>query len=142
MSFTPNIPKEEMIAQHGITWGLPLFQEKPAAHVSKIPDWLWNGYSVKAEVYHKMKDKFAEDSLEYLNAIISLGGRATDHEVKEFFNDNEKWTLAIVSARRNYFKDHPFYIITSYPGQKKPGPKKVPNTIWFVDYTKLFNLLM
>lgn len=142
MSFQPNIHKEEMIAQHGITWNLPLFQNMPAVQHSSVPNWVWNGTSIKAEIFHKMKEKFAEDSLEYLNAIIALGGKATDHEVKEYFNDESKWPLAIVSARRNYFKNHPFYIITSYPGKTQLGPKGKPNTIWFVDFKQLFTLLM
>jgi len=140
MSYRHNTFKEEMINRNGITWGLPLFENKPSD--CKIPDWIWNGNSIKAEIYSKMKEKFAEDSLEYLNAIIALGGAATDHEVKDYFNDEEKWPLHIVSARRNYFKGHPFYIITSYPGKTKPGPKGKPNTIWYVDFKQLYRLLI
>lgn len=158
MPFRPNIAKEEMIQRLGITAGLPLFNQEPdnksslppacrQARLGKglrdgLPNWLWSGSGIKAEIYNKLKDKFAEDSLEYLNALINLGGRATDHEVKEYFNDNDKWPLHIVSARRNYFTKAPFYIITSFPGQEKQGPKGRPNTIWFINYKNLFTLTL
>ncbi len=158
MSYKRNIAKEEWIERCGITAGLPLFENAKSIEQSaeknqrnslpyaisdvKLPDWIWTGTSIKAEVFHLMKDKFAEDSLLYLRAIIQLGGRATDHEVKEFFNDPEKWTAAIVSARRNYFVGDPYYLVKSYPGYKKPGPKGIPNVIWCVDFAKLYQLII
>lgn len=153
MTWKRNIAKEEYLERCGITAGLPLFESAkdcsspsplPKGRIEegfKIPDWIWTGSGIKAEVYHKMKNKFAEDSLLYLRAIIQLGGRATDHEVKEFFNDVEKWPLHIVSARRNYFTGDPRYIITSYPNKTVIGPKGKPNTLWFVDFTQLYKLI-
>ena len=142
MSYKRNIVKEERINRYGQTVDLPLFNQEREVPKIQYPNWIWDGTSVKAEVYNKMKEKFAEDSLEYLNAVISLGGQATDHEVKEFFGDDDKWPLHIVSARRNYFLYEPFYIITSYPKQDKIGPKGKSNTIWFVNYKNLLTLLM
>jgi hypothetical protein len=139
-----------MIEEFGITTGCPLFDsakssmpaEKNPGVFIKHPDWLWNGNGIKAEVYNKLKGKFAEDSFEYLNALIMLGGRATDHQVKGYFNDDDKWGLHIVSARRNYFTKAPFYLIESFPGQKTMGPKGMPNIIWFVNYKNLYNLTL
>jgi hypothetical protein len=139
-----------MIEEFGVTTGCPLFDsakssmpavKNPGVFI-KHPDWLWNGNGIKAEIYNKLKDKFAEDSFEYLNALIILGGRATDHQVKNYFNDSEKWTLAIISARRNYFREEPFYLVQGFPDQKIIGPKGVPNTIWFLNYKNLFNLTL
>lgn len=156
MTWTANPTKEELIALHGQGYGTPLFdqigeqtavfkssgeKQNKTLPATKMPDWIWTGKSVKAEVYNKMKDKFAEDSLEYLNAIIMLGGKATDHDIKEAFNDVERWPLHIVSARRNYFCGEPFNIITSYPGKTVIGPKGRPNTIWYVNFTKLYQIL-
>jgi len=141
-----NLQKEEMIERLGITAGCPLFDQAEDNTVNnpgiiiQHPDWLWSGNSMKAEIYNKLKDKFAEDSFEYLNALITLGGRATDHQIKEYFNDVEKWPLHIVSARRNYFTKAPYYLIQSFPGQKFMGPKGIANTIWFINYKNLFNL--
>ncbi|MBI1936690.1 MAG: hypothetical protein HYS25_01055 [Ignavibacteriales bacterium] len=137
-----NEHKEERIRRLGITADLPLWNQEPSFPKVQQPDWLWSGTGIKAELYNKLKDKFAEDSFEYLNALIILGGKATDHEVKEHFNDNEKWALHIVSARRNYFTKEPFYLVTSYPGQEVIGPKGRQNTIWFLNYKNLFKLIM
>ena len=162
MTWTANPTKEDLIALHGQGYGTPLFdqigeqtavfkssgeKQNKTLPATKMPDWIWTGKSVKAEVYNKMKDKFAEDSLVYLNAIIKLGGKATDHEIKNFFDDADKWPLHIVSARRNYFMNKDFLqrygnpIIKSYPGYKKPGPKGSPNIIWCVDFTQLYSIL-
>ena len=131
-----NEHKAERIMKFGVTVDLPLFNQSESNH----PNWLWNGTGIKADVYNKMKNKFAEDSLLYLSALIALGGNATDHEVKEYFNDPEKWPLHIVSARRNYFIKNPFYLVQSFPGKEKLGPKGKPNTIWFINYQNLFKL--
>lgn len=150
MTWKRNILKEEYIERCGVTAGLPLFESAKDCHTEqsrsmtadvRLPDWIWTGSGIKAEVYHKMKNKFAEDSLIYLRALIQLGGKATDHEVKEFFNDAEKWPLHIVSARRNYFTGDPYYAIKSYPNKTVIGPKGKPNTIWFLDFTRLYKLI-
>lgn len=106
-----------------------------------MPDWIWTGSEIKASVYQSMKEQFAEDSFEYLKAIIKLGGSATDHDVKEFFNDVEKWPLHIVAARRNYFTGSPYYLIESFPGRNKIGPKGKPNTIWYVNFKNLYTII-
>ncbi len=150
MSWKRNISKEEYLERCGVTAGLPLFESAKDCHTEhsrsmtdnfRLPDWIWTGTGIKAEVYHKMKDKFAEDSLLYLRAIIQLGGKATDHEVKEFFNDPEKWPLHIVSARRNYFTGDPRHLIKSFPNKTVMGPLGKPNTIWYVDFTRLYQLI-
>jgi hypothetical protein len=157
MTWTKNTAKEEWIDRCGVTAGLPLFESaKSTEHSAKsnqvgaqlyapgerdLPDWIWTGSGIKAEVYYKMQNKFAEDSLLYLRSIIQLGGKATDHEVKSFFNDQEKWALHIVSARRNYFTGDPYYIIKAYPNKTVIGPRGKPNTIWYVDFTQLYKLI-
>lgn len=153
MPYKANIAKEEYLERCGVTAGLPLFESAKIPEVLplakgediggvRLPDWIWTGSGIKAEVYYKMQNKFAEDSLLYLRAIVQLGGKATDHEVKDFFNDADKWPLHIVSARRNYFTGDPRYIIKSYPGLKKMGPKGSPNVIWCVDFTQLYKLII
>jgi len=135
MAIVPNIYKEEYIGDHGQTAGLPLFDEKNVL----LPDWIWNGNDLKAEIYHKMKAKFQEDSFHYLRVlIIRFGGQATDHEVKEFFNDPDKWPLHIVSARRNYFKKSG--IILHY-AKKVQGPLGQPNYKWYVNFNQLYKIL-
>jgi hypothetical protein len=141
MPFRPNIAKEEMIQRLGITAGLPLFNQEKEIPKIQHPDWLWSGNGIKAEIYNKLKNKFAEDALEYLNALINLGGKATDHEVMDFLNDRDQWPLHTVSARRNYLLDAPFYIVQSFPGQEVMGPKGRPRTIWSINYKNLFTLL-
>lgn len=136
-----NADKEARIRSFGITVDLPLFNQEQFGSNIHHPDWLWSGNSIKAEIYNKMKDRFAEDALEYLNALIALGGKATDHEVKEYFSNDEKWPLHIISARRNYFTKAPYYLVQSYPGKTVLGPKGRPNTIWFLNYKNLLTLL-
>jgi hypothetical protein len=151
MTWKRNIAKEEYLERCGVTAGLPLFESAKSEVLPlakgedlggvRLPDWIWSGSGIKSEIYHKMQNKFAEDSLLYLRAIIQLGGCASDHQVKEFFNDVEKWPLHIVSARRNYFTGHPYYAIKSYPNKTVIGPKGKPNTLWFVDFTQLYKLI-
>ncbi len=137
MTWQPNTDKSEMIKKHGITWNLPLFDSAPAL---QLPDWIWSGSGVKAEVFEQLKNKFNQDAIEYLKAIVSLGGKATDHEVKEKIN-SERFPLHIVAARRNHWCGHPYYIIQSFPDQKKKGPHGVSNTIWFVNFQNLYKII-
>lgn len=141
-----NIDKLLRIERFGVTVDLPLFNQPEDVPKVQHPDWLWSGNSIKAETYNTLKEKFAADSFEYLNALLNLGGKATDHEVMDFFNNKDKWPLHIVSARRNYFVESPFYIVTSFPDQKVrvvlPKGKIVYRTIWFVNYKNIFSLLM
>jgi len=139
---TQNEAKVDRINRFGITADLPLFNQEKDVPPFQRPAWLFNGNDIKAEIYHKMKNEFAENALTYLNAVLNLGGKATDHQVKEFLDDPERWPLHIVSARRNDLTKEPFYIITSYPGQTVKGPKGKNNVIWFVNYKNLFNLLL
>ncbi len=158
MGWQKNKAKEGWIERCGVTVGLPLFESAKYAgkraeskvisesHLDKlsvisIPDWIWSGSGIKAEVYHKMKNKFAEDSLLYLIAILQLGGKATDHQVKDYFNDAGQWPLHIVSARRNYFCCGENPVITSYPGKTVIGPKGKPNTVWFVNFKNLHKII-
>jgi hypothetical protein len=140
-----NSEKEQRINEFGITVDLPLFNQPQDVPRIQHPDWLWSGSSIKAEVYNTLKEKFAVDSFEYLNALLKLGGRATDHEVMSYFNNPEKWPLHIISARRNYFVESPFYIVTSFPDQKirvqLSNGRIVYRTIWIVNYKNLFSLM-
>lgn len=151
MPWQPNTDKERLIRKHGVTYGLPLFETSPALSSSPqpspqrgegvgMPDWIWSGSGVKAEVFELLKNKFNQDAIEYLKAIVSIGGRATDHEVKEKIN-SDRFPLHIVAARRNHWVGHPYYIIESFPGQKKKGPHGVANTIWFVNFKNLFKII-
>lgn len=135
MSFEENISKKKLIAQFGQAAGTPLFD---SAGSWWLPDWIWNGNDVKAEIFYKMQEKFAADALTYLQALIKIGGSATDHEMKDHFNDVEKWPLHIVSARRNYFKKSG--IVECY-GKTKMGPKGKPNFIWHVNFRNLYKLI-
>lgn len=156
MTWQKNTAKEEWIERCGVAAGLPLFESaksqaqsaeprtlSPMRHAlsDSIPDWIWSGNGIKAEVYEKMQSKFALDSFDYLNAIILLGGKATDHQVKEYFNDAEQWPLHIVSARRNYFCNGDYPIISSYPGATIIGPKGKPNTVWYVNFNRLYKII-
>ncbi len=137
-----NADKIERIQRFGITADLPLFNQPQDVPTIQHPNWLWSGTGLKADIYNKLKEKFAEDSFLYLNALIILGGKATDHQVKEYFSDPEKWPLHIVSARRNYFTKAPWYLVKSYPGQEIIGPSGRPNTVWSIDYKNLFQLTL
>lgn len=138
MSWKANPTKEEMIERFGQTYGLPLFgqnNENSYPDNYTLPNWIWDGTGIKAEVYRQMQKKFAEDAFMYLRALMQLGGSATDHEVKDLL----KWDLHIVSARRNNLKK--LGVVESYTGKKKIGPHGVANTIWFVNYKNLRTLL-
>jgi len=148
MPWKANETKQDMIEEHGQTAGLPLFASVSNSHslpltsIVRLPDWIWTGSGIKAEVYNLLKEKFAEDSVEYLKAMMILGGSATDNEVVEYFDDRVKWPPSTVSARRNYWRGSPYYIIESYPDKKKLGPRRVPNTIWYINFSKIHLLLM
>jgi len=153
MTWQKNTAKEEWIERCGVAAGLPLFESAKATSPltpllakerelkGAVPDWIWSGNGIKAEIYEKMQSKFALDSFDYLNAIIMLGGKATDHQVKEYFNDVEQWPLHIVSARRNYFCNGEYPIISSYPGATIIGPKGKPNTVWYVNFNRLYKII-
>jgi len=143
MSWKANASKIDRINRFGQTVDLPLFNKEtspPTPLLSKereirMPDWIWDGSSVKAEVYNELKEKFAEDSVIYLKKLIEVGGRATDNEIMNVFNNKDKWPLAIVSARRNYWKK--IGIIQGFQDKWKLGPHGRKNTIWYVNLKKL-----
>ena len=125
MGFKPNELKKEYVEKKSQSGGLPLFDDAPEAF---LPDWVWNGREIQTEVRELLKKRFNHDSLVYLDAIIALGGQATDHEVKDYL----RWDLHIVSARRNDLKRTG--VIESFPEKRKPGPYGQANTIWFVNF--------
>jgi hypothetical protein len=134
MSFKRNPDKAERINRFGETIDLPLFSQnnKP---VYNLPSWIWNGCDIKSEVYRSIKNHMSESRLKVLQGFISLGGKATDNEVYR------KTGIAVhlVCARRNELIK--LGIIQSFPGQKKTGPDGAPNTIWFVNFKKLRELI-
>lgn len=130
--FKNNPELEDRINRFGQTTDLPLFALENKS-VKNIPAWIWDGSGIKAEVYERIKNsrKTNTDALKVLSEIIKKGGKATDHEVKKATGLD----LHIVSARRNDLKKLGW--VTSY-GKKKMGPHGSPNTVWEVNYTKLF----
>jgi hypothetical protein len=147
MSWKANADKIDRINRFGQTVDLPLFENPPAPlespeppllkgdNSARMPDWIWDGSSVKAEVYDELKEKFAEDSVIYLKKLIEVGGRASDNEIMNAFNNKDKWPLAIVSARRNYWKK--IGIIQGFRDKWKLGPHGRKNTIWYVNFKKI-----
>ena len=143
MTFQPNILKQELIQIHGQGYGTPLFsQEKevPATH-KNLPDWIWNGKEVSQEALRKFEKYLEEKAVEYLNAVLNLGGEATDNEVADF----KGWERGYVSARRNSLMK--VGIIFCYLDKdKKPvgviGKSGSKNTVWHVNFKKLFMLTL
>lgn len=137
MPFEKNASKVDRINRFGITVDLPLFNQ-PKEERKDLPGWIWSGTAMKADIYKSLKEKFNDDCMHYLEAIITLGGKATDHDVREYFGEPDKWTLAIISARRNDLKK--IGVIACY-GKKKTGPRGMPNYIWEVDFKQLYKIL-
>lgn len=153
MGFTQNILKQERIARFGQTVDLPLFnQSEESLPMGKgkrdglhqnLPDWIWNGKEMSQKALAKFEKHLAEKEIEYLNAVLSLGGSATDNEVAEF--KDKKWQNGFISARRGALMK--IGIIVSRKDAKdelvsKIGPCGVKNTIWFVNFKKLFMLTL
>jgi len=129
---------EEMIGVHGAGYGTPLFLQKDEAPVihHSLPSWIWNGHEVSQEALLKFENHLAAKEIDYLNAVLNLGGNATDNEVAEYKN----WESGFVSARRNALMK--VGIIVSYPDKFKIGPSGIKNTLWFVEFKKLFMLTL
>ncbi len=140
MAFGKNILMEELIQVHGAGYGTPLFNQQNEAPVKheNLPSWVWNGKEVSQEALRKFEKHLQEKEVEYLNAVLNLGGEATDNDVYEF--KDKKWQNGFISARRNSLMK--VGIIVSY-GKKKMGPTgRVPNIIWSVNFKKLFMLTL
>lgn len=148
MPYKHNPWLRERINNKGITDGLPLFEQNKTP-TNKIPHWIWDGSRIKAEVYDKLKnsDKWVKDQLQVLCCMIELGGSATDNEIKEASG----LEINIVTGRRNDLVKMGY--VTSYPDhskkdkdgkpgvKKKLGPKGVANTLWFVDFKKIYSTI-
>lgn len=144
---------EEQIMRRGVTVGLPLFEQpKDTADqdTRHLPHWVWDGSGIKAEIYNKLKHcrKWKQNQLEVMQAMITLGGSATDNELKEV----TELEINIVTARRNDLVQ--LGLVTSFPDNAKPkksngepqvkkklGPHGVANTLWFVNFKNLYNRL-
>lgn len=145
MGFTQNILKQERIARFGQTVDLPLFnQEKEIpAKFKDLPDWIWNGKEMSQKALAKFEKYLAEKEIEYLNAVLSLGGSATDNEVAEF--KDKKWQNGFISARRAALMKVGIIVSRKDVNDElvgKIGPCGIKNTIWFVNFKKLFMLTL
>ncbi|HOJ19573.1 MAG TPA: hypothetical protein PLT92_13510 [Ignavibacteriaceae bacterium] len=142
MPYKENTLKRERIDRFGITVDLPLFNQEKSVPVKyeNLPDWVFSGSEFSQLAYNKFEKHFADQQIEYLNAILQLGGKATDNEVQLFFNDPIKWPSSKISARRNALIG--LGIIYSTPVSQIKGPFGSPNSVWSVNYKKLYMLLL
>lgn len=142
LSYKHNILKQELIERNGITYGLPLFSQEKSVPVKhqNLPDWIFDGKEFSQTAYNRFEKHFNDQQIKYLNAILQLGGKATDNEVREFFNDPIAWPNGKVSARRNALKD--LGIVNSNPDAHVKGPFGSPNAVWSVNFKKLYMLLL
>jgi len=134
MPYSPNIKKEEFVKKYGQTAGLPLF-DQIRSRIGHWPDWLWDGSEVKSEAYEIMKAKFNVGKVIYLQTSIKLGGKATDNEIKA----NSVLEINIITARRKNLQHEG--VVSSFDGAKKNGPFGISNTIWFLNYKALQEIL-
>lgn len=142
MPYKQNILKQERIDRYGITVDLPLFNQEKSVPVKyqNLPDWVFDGSDFSKKAYTKFEKHFGDQQIKYLNAVLQLGGRATDNEVGAFFNDPIKWPPGKISARRNALIA--LGIINSNPDAHIKGPYGTPNAVWSVNYKKLYMLLL
>lgn len=133
MTFTPNLDKQERINRFGQTVDLPLFAKEvvEAKPETGLPNWIWNGSQIKAEVYDELKFNLSESRMQVVIALLKLGGSGTDVEIVEV-SQMEK---SSVNARRNELVK--LGVIKSYPGKVQLGKYGKPNTIWYLCYEKL-----
>ncbi len=142
LSYKPNILKQERIERFGVTVDLPLFNQEKSLPVKyqNLPDWVFDGSEFSQIAYNKFEKHLGDQQIKYLNAVIQLGGKATDNDVREYFNDPILWPSGKVSARRNALKD--LGIINSNPDSHVDGPFGSPNAVWSVNFKKLYMLLL
>ena len=126
MSFKRNPELERKIERYGETYGLPLFEQEP---VYLAPAWIFDGTGIKTSVYENLKNKFPARRLEVLKAFIKLG-KASDQEVARFLDLETNQ----ITGRRDELQKAG--IIVSY-GETKIGKFNQPNTLYYVNYTKL-----
>lgn len=133
-----NEKKKRLIKKYGITAGLPLFDSVLPS--SNLPDWIWNGTEMKAEVYEKLSEHYkVKGMMEYIETVIKLGGNATDNEVEASSNLRPN----IITARRNNLMEHGI-VRTFKNGEEtlcRMGPYGVKNTIWFLNFKALQEVL-
>ena len=126
----------DRIERFGQTAGLPLFEQQPQR--KPIPQWLWNGNGLSAEAHKRIKNSVTQNQnlLKVLEAILTLGGSATDREIQELTG----LEINIITARRNDLKKLGW--VTSYPDKKKKDPETgANNTLWFADFNKIYNTI-
>jgi len=128
--------KLERINRFGITVDLPLFNQhdEVQAKYKTLPSWIWDGKEISRQALDIFREQFAQKEIEYLNAVLKLGGEATDNEIVEMLG----WPPGYVSARRNALKH--LGIIVSY-GKTKTGPSGVRNIVWSINFKKLYLIL-
>jgi len=134
--------KQERIDRLGITADLPLFNQEKSVPVKyqNLPDWVFDGSDFSKEAYTKFEEQFNDQEIQYLNAILQLGGKATDNQVREFFDDPIKWPSGKISARRNALIF--LGIINSNPDSFIKGPFRAKNAVLSVNYKKIYMLLL
>lgn len=126
MSFKRNIELERKIEKYGETYGLPLFEDE----ICYLPPaWIYDGKEIKASAYENLKSRFPARRLEVLKAFIKLG-KATDQEVAGFLDLETNQ----ITGRRDELQKAG--VIVSY-GETKIGKYNQPNTVYYVNYTKL-----
>jgi hypothetical protein len=142
MPYKQNILKQERIDRYGVTVDLPLFNQEKSIPVKyqNLPDWVFDGSDFSKEAYNKFEKHFSDQQIDYLNAVLRLGGKATDNDVRELFNDPVAWPSSKVSARRNALIK--LGIIYSDPTAHIDGPFGVPNAVWSVNFKKIYMLLL
>lgn len=133
--FVKNKAKERIIKKYGETAGLPLFNQiddvdENNMPIIRIPDWVYSGTGNKSKIYHELKDTWHENRIKVLDALIELGGAATDNEVKE----RSKLEVNIVTGRRYDLVQ--LGLVFAY-GKKKIGPHGAANTVWCVNFSKV-----
>ena len=65
--------------------------------VSRMPNWIWDASGVKAEVYNKLKKHFSNSRIKVIEAMLKLGGAATDEEISNLSG----LKVSSVNGRRN-----------------------------------------
>lgn len=140
MAYKYNPEKEERIYRFGQTVDLPLFEQDnvPAdvlKNTSRLPDWIWDGSRIKSEVYQAVSEYIPESRMKVLRTFIMLGGSATDNEVCA----SSGIPVHLVAARRNELLKSG--IIRSFPDKFKITPGGNKNNIWFVNFSRLRELI-